>query len=268
MRVISLQPSLQMNETSKNLEEISKMMTEAASERKPDLVVLPENFPLWGARFGADGDFETVYDFLSGLAREFSVNLIGGSFHMKDSESGILYNRCYIFNRNGENIGTYRKRKLFDREFKHNIQPGSDSTVIDIEGWRISVQICADLWYPELSREIQGDCDILAVPAQSVVRNTDFQEYGRILWHNLAMTRSQENAMVTIVADHPVSKKAPYCSGSSSICDPSMSMLTSDVSKIQLKNDGSSGYLALDLDKERLMRFREYRKQRGMLPLE
>ena len=243
-------------------------MLNAASEQGIDLAVLPENFPLWGDKFGADGYFETVYKFLSGLARKFRMYLIGGSFHMKDSGSGVLLNRCYILDRNGENIGTYRKRKLFDREFKHNIQPGTKPTIVDIEGWKVSVQICADLWYPELSRMVQGDCDILAVPAQSVVRNTEFQGYGRALWHNLAMTRSQENSMITIVADHSVSEKAPFCSGSSSICDPSMSMLTSKVNKIQLINDGSPGYLTMDLDKERLLQFREYRKQRGMLPLE
>ena len=268
MRVISIQPALKMYQVEANLTEISNLMEQAAAGNQPDLAVLPENFPLWGDTFGADGVFEKVYDFLSGLSKKYSVNLIGGSFHMKDSESGNFYNRCYVFDRNGEKIGTYCKRKLFDREFKHNIQPGDSSEIVEIEGWNVGIQICADLWYPELSREIMGKCDILAVPAQSVVRNPDFQDYGRTLWHNLTMTRSQENALITIVADHSKSGSAPYCSGSSSICDPSVSMITPDVDKIHVKNDGNSGYISAILDLERLNKFREYRRERGMLPID
>lgn len=268
MRICTLQPEIHPGDTEGNLSSIRGMLEAAAGKNSPDLTVLPENFPFWGSRLGKSGDYQSVLDFLSRLAKDFSMNLIGGSLHHIDPDSGDYHNTCHVFNRGGETVGIYRKRKLFDREIKFGVVPGTEPAVFNLEGWRVAVQICADLWYPELARGIQGEFDILAVPAQSVVRNEDYQEYGRKLWHNLALTRAQENAVVTIVADHPALPRKPYCSGGFSICDPSVSVESADMEAIQLRDDdGAPGMLTTTIDRERLRQFRRYRIERGMLPV-
>jgi len=268
MRVCTLQPEINPGKRDENLKTIRKLL-ESASRAKPfDLAVLPENFPYWGSKFGRGEDFQLVLDFLSRTAEDLSINLIGGSFHHQDPDSGMYHNSCHIFNRKGGHSGVYHKRKLFDREVKFGVIPGTKPVVVNIEGWRVAVQICADLWYPELAREVHGQFDMLIVPAQSVVRNGDYQGYGRNLWHNLAMTRAQENAVVTVVSDHPALPRKPLCSGGFSICDPSMSMLTSDLTEIQLLfDDGAPGFLTQELNLERLREFQKYRTERGMLPI-
>ena len=242
------------------------MTDELAVKESPDLLLLPENFPFWGSRLGKEINADIALDFLRSLAADFSLNLVGGSFHRRDESSGKYLNTSFVLNRKGDITGFYHKRKLFHRELNSEVLSGDKPAVFNIEGWRVAVQICADFWFPELSREILGSFDIIAVPAQSVVRSPEFQTYGRVLWHNLALTRAQENAAVTIVADHPAFEQAPFCSGGSSICDPSLSMMTADLAEIHRKTEGKPGAVCLTIDLERLKKFRLYRAERGILP--
>jgi len=243
------------------------MIESAAKESALDLVILPENFVMWGSEAGIERDPAPIIDFLADLAITYSSYIIGGSFHRLNEITGEYFNTCFVFDRQGEIIGSYSKRKLYDRELKFGVTPGGEPGIFNIEEWRVGILICADLWYPELSRALMERVDIIAVPAQSVVRNSAYQEYGRYLWHALALTRAQENAVITMVADHPALPRKPYCAGGYSICDPSMSVETSDMNKIQLKDcQGMPGFIVAKLDHHRLSTFRQYRADRGLLP--
>ena len=267
LNVCVIQPELHPHNTEENLLDIQRMIESAAKESALDLVVLPENFVMWGSEAGKERDPAPIIDFLADLAKTYSSFLIGGSFHRLDISSNEYFNTCFVFNRQGEIIGSYSKRKLYDRELKFGVSPGVEPGIFEIEEWRVGILICADLWYPELSRAIIERVDIIAVPAQSVVRNSAYQKYGRYLWHALALTRAQENAVVTLTADHPALPRKPFCSGGYSICDPSMSMETSEMDRIQLKDSrGEPGFLIAMLDYRRLSTFRQYRADRGLLP--
>lgn len=265
-RICALQPDIHPGEAEENFESIRRLAEEAAGEFGAlDLMALPENFFLRTAAKYSESAAEAAMEFLRDLAADLSVNLVGGSFHQYQRDEGGFFNVCPVFNRKGEVIGSYRKRKLYDRELKCGVKPGNSAALFDIEGWKVGVLICADFWYPETSREIYTEADIIAVPSQSVVRNPDYRDYGRSLWWSLAMTRAQENAVVTAVADHPSYPRKPYCSGASSICDPSMGIETSSVSVIHRRiEDGSPGALAAEIDKVRLNEFRKYRAEKGM----
>ena len=267
LNICSIQPELHVGDINKNLAEIHGLMYQALGLYETDLIVLPENFIMWGPKRGKTKNPQTILDFLAERAKEFNVFIIGGSFHHLDKNEGKYYNTCYIFNPGGEIICEYSKRKLFGKELEHGISPGKESAIFNIGQWKIGILICADLWFPELTREIMDEAHILAVPAQSVVRNKKYQTYGRNLWHALALTRAQENSMITIVADHPVLPRKPYCAGAYSVCDPSLSSITNDLNRILLKDiNGEPGFIHQQLDYHRLMEFRRHRTQRGLLP--
>ncbi len=266
--VCAVQPQLKRGCAEENFEEIKRFLKSAAAEVQIDLAVLPEHFPMWSDYQGLSSKNEKALLFLQGLAEDLNIYLIGGSFHRLDKSDNALYNTCHIIDRLGEIIGCYHKRKLFDKELKKHVKAGINNVVLEIEGWRVGVLICADLWYPELCREMMDKIDILCVPAESVVRNAEYIDYGRGLWHALALTRAQENAIVTVISDHAASNGNPCVSGGSSITDPSLGYDTDDL-KIIRKTipDGANGYLLTEIDRERLNSFRRYRVERGLLPI-
>ena len=59
-----------------------------------------------------------IWQTLSAIARENHVILIGGSF--PESDGGRLYNSCFIFDENGQQIGRHRKVHLFDVDVAAN----------------------------------------------------------------------------------------------------------------------------------------------------
>lgn len=267
LKICSVQAEFSPVKMQHNFRSLKTLIDRASDGFEPDLVVIPENFVMIGPVHGRKFDAAAALEFLQETAAEFEIILVGGSFHHLDQNNGRYLNSCYIIDSSGNIAGEYHKRKLFDREIHHRVTPGDQNTIIDIGGWKIGILICADLWYPELCREMEGEIDVLAVPAQSIVRSPDYQEYGRKLWHSLALTRSQENSIVVAVSDHSASMNTPFACGGASICDPSASMSENTIESIQLTiDDGSAGFIKTIVDRESLDQFRKYRRQRGLLP--
>jgi len=267
LNICALQAGFARGRLQDNFKSLRALISQASDVAKPDLILLPENFVMTGSGPKRISDPRPYLEFLGDLAAENHALIIGGSFHRLDEESGKTYNSCFIFDRSGNNIGEYRKRRLYYREIHHGVTPGEKMTVVDLDGWKIGVLICADLWYPELCRELIGQIDILGVPAQSVVRNAAYQTYGRKLWHALALIRSQENSIIVAVADHAAGGNAPLACGGASICDPTAALSENTINSIQINlNDGASGFLNTTLNRNSLNTFRKYRQQRGLLP--
>jgi omega-amidase len=135
------------------------------------LVMLPEMFccPYDSSAFPiyAEAEGGPTWQALSDAARRSKVYLVGGS--MPESDSGRIFNTCYIFDPGGQQIGKHRKMHLFDidvsggQRFRESdtLSPGSQVTVVETEFGRLGVAICYDLRFPELARlmALQGAKD-------------------------------------------------------------------------------------------------------------
>ena len=127
---------------------------------KIDFLVLPEIFtcPYDNKCFHefAESDGGTVYRFLSELARDRRMYVIGGS--VPELEDGKLYNTSYVFDRSGALIGKHRKVHLFDIDIEGGqyykesdvLSPGEKMTVFDTEYGKMGVCICFDIRFPDL----------------------------------------------------------------------------------------------------------------------
>lgn len=107
-------------------------------------------------------------DYFRKLSQELSTCLIAGS--LVESEDDRLYNTSYVIDR-GVTLGRYRKRNPVPGELKKGITPGSQSLTVQVDGIRIGVLICGDVFKPELYEE-QGmmDVDIIFIPTTSPYR--------------------------------------------------------------------------------------------------
>ncbi|MBQ9708347.1 MAG: carbon-nitrogen hydrolase family protein [Firmicutes bacterium] len=156
-------------------ETVRRFVTEAAS-KGAQVVTLPE---MWDCPYSNDyfreyaetEDGETV-KFMSDLAKELGIYLIGGSISELDGDK--VYNTSFSFDREGNIIGKHRKTHLFDIDVKGGIRfmesdtltAGDSATLIDTEYGRFGVAICYDVRFPELFRRMALDgAKLILLPA-------------------------------------------------------------------------------------------------------
>lgn len=151
-------------------ESIEKLSSEGA-----DIVVLPEMFsspyntacfPKFAEKSGGD-----TWQRMSVAARKNEVILIAGSVPEFDEDK--IYNTCFIFSKDGNEIAKHRKAHLFDIDIKNGqyfkesdiLSPGDTHTVVDTEFGKIGVAICYDFRFPAFSRKMALEgAKILIVP--------------------------------------------------------------------------------------------------------
>lgn len=138
-----------------------EFFVDVASDSKSDFVIFPELFTLQllsiidecppgeGARRLAEFTPQYV-ELFADLALRYNINIIGGSqFTVED---GKLYNAAYLFLRNGE-IGRQDKLHPTPNEKRWwGVTGGDRIEVFDTDRGKISIQICYDSEFPEVTR--------------------------------------------------------------------------------------------------------------------
>ena len=145
-------------------------MAENAMQDKPDVLLLPE---MWNIGFFprpiedyADKDGEGTRALLSGLARKYQINIVGGSVARLDSATGKIYNTCYIFDRTGQELSSYDKVHLFSPGREDQVfERGRHICTFTLDGHKCGVAICYDLRFGSFLSTIAEDIEILFLPA-------------------------------------------------------------------------------------------------------
>ncbi len=275
IRAAAIQPALEWLRPMPNMVLLRQAAEQAVRQNPVDLLVLPETFTGQPSDYDDGQSARQARQFLATLARACRTNVVGGSIDYQDDDGGRR-NACFVVDRDGREIGRYDKRVLFDREIDTR-RAGTGPGVFTIEGVRVGVLICADLWDPMLARELPGRADLLCVPAKTTVPGEAYVEYAQTLWWNLALTRAMENALPVIVSDwaagrhesrrlieDTVVRDTHFTSGAGTICDPSG---RPDVRKIrQTIARGAPGVLTATIDLDAVARYRRHRESVGLLP--
>ena len=145
-----------------NIEQLAEILADGRTEGA-DFISLPEmwNCPYQTELFPeyAEPEQGDTWLAMSTLARKHNVYLVGGSIPELDDQ-GRVYNTCYVFDREGRQIGKHRKVHLFDiyahgqQVFKESdtLTGGDSFSTFDTEFCRMAVNICFDIRFPESSR--------------------------------------------------------------------------------------------------------------------
>ena len=202
-------------------------MIKTAALNKSDLVVLPEMF-----NCPYDNDKFTEYaeekknskslKSISKAAKSLNLYIIAGS--IPELYGDKLYNSSFIFNRNGEIIGSHRKMHLFDIDipgkisFKESetLSAGNQITLIDTELCKIGVAICYDIRFPELSRlmALKG-AELIVIPGAFNMTT------GPAHWETLIRGRAIDNQLYVAAASPARNEKLSYVAyGNSMVADP------------------------------------------------
>lgn len=188
-----------------NLNE-AKRHIEKAVQQGVQLIVLPEFFAIMGKNemdkvnvCEADGS-GVIQDFLSDMARQHKIWLVGGSMPMATETSDKVRNSCLVFNERGERVARYDKIHLFNLELGNEryheeatIEAGDQVVVIDSPFGRIGLAICYDLRFPELFRAMK-EVDIIVLPSAFTATT------GKVHWEPLIRARAIENLAYVVAA--------------------------------------------------------------------
>ena len=126
----------------------------------------------WGSlerlvRKRSDAFLEVYNDTFGGFAREYGTVVVGGSFYIKDPETGEVRHRAYVFDTDGQVLGYQDKFQLAPGE-EGLATPGTDMTVIDTRQGRLGLLLGRDSLYPELARALAlQNVDVIAGLAAS-----------------------------------------------------------------------------------------------------
>lgn len=195
----------------------ARRLFDAAVKDNPDVVVLPETWNLGffpkNVKDLADIDGEPTCSLLSDLAKEYGINVVGGS--IANNENNQTYNTNYVFDRNGKVISKYHKIHLFSPSGEQEyFEHGNKVSIFELDGLKASTIICYDLRFPELVRSLalQG-IQILFVPAEWPLARVEH-------WKTLLRARAIENQMFVVgVNGAGVANEVKY-GGNSMIIDP------------------------------------------------
>ena len=189
----------------KNLTKAKKFINKAVKQGA-ELVMLPEMFscPYQNEKFReyAEKEGEKTWKFLSNLAENNEIYLIGGSIPEIDNKNNI-YNTSYVFNKKGVEIAKHRKIHLFDIDVKggqtfkesDTLTAGDEITVFSTPYGKMGVIICYDLRFPELSALLsKKGVDLILVPAAFNMTT------GPAHWELLFESKALDNQVYTLGA--------------------------------------------------------------------
>lgn len=145
--------------------QVRRLVKEAIKE-VVDMVGLPEDCV---ARLNEVKDGYDPLSFLSSIAKENNVYLFGATLVL---DKGGVYNRGFLFNRNGNLVNTHDKVVLTPPEEKDGIIAGKTLEVFDTEFGKMAILVCKDsfhryaAWFFEKLRKM--GVDIVLVPSYSI----------------------------------------------------------------------------------------------------
>ena len=194
VKLLAIQMESAIGNVDLNIETVKNLLR-ANLEKYPqvDFVFLPELWTVgWDCPSFPDSA-KTLEDskavkMLKGIAKEFEVNILGGSFVRKDGDK--LFNSSPVINREGKIICIYDKNHLYsyngDTENSY-ITAGENPVMVELEGVKIGISICYDIRFPEIYRAYRkAGADILVDMAA-------WPKSRKVHWDTLAMARAIEN---------------------------------------------------------------------------
>jgi nitrilase len=226
-----------------------------AAEQGASLVLLPEYWAILGQH---DTDklahAETLgngplQEFMSTIARECGIWLIGGTIPLVSNEEGKVRNTLLAYGPDGQLATHYDKIHLFGFsrgteafDESRTIVAGDDVAVLQTSQLRVGLSICYDLRFPELYRAL-APTELLMVPSAFTATT------GRAHWEPLLRARAIENlAWVVAPAQGGLHPNGRRTHGHSMIIDP--------WGEIVAELAEGEGVLLAEIDHARLQRAR------------
>jgi len=174
---------------------------------------------------------------LGEIAKRFGIWLIPGSIVEPAPDNGV-YNTALVFNPSGELVSFYRK--IFPWRPSEPFTMGSEFSVFELPGLgRVGLNICYDIWFPEITRQLTWMGAELIV---NLVRTTTPDRKQELVL-------VQASSIVNQVYILSINAAAPIAVGRSIVTDP-------DGDIVEQALDDSNLFIYTDIDFDRVAQIR------------
>jgi predicted amidohydrolase len=192
MKVALIQLDIAWENKQANFEKTEGIIKEAA-RRGCDVAVLPEMFSTgfsMNVKGIAEDEDGPTSSFLSGVAKKYSINVIGGFTAQGKGPMGK--NVAHAYGRDGGLLASYSKMHPFCLAGEHeHYEAGGGPVVFSLDGMPSSVFICYDLRFPEAMRAVARE-----VNAVFVIANWPSERVEH--WRTLLKARAIENQFFVV----------------------------------------------------------------------
>lgn len=181
---------------------------EEAAAAGAQLISFPEAYPGpatgpldWGGRLESP-----VEEQLAALAKRLGVYLSAGGLEVYEHAADAYYSSQKLYSPDGTILCNYRRVQPDNPDMnayffagRRHVVPGDEIPVIPTSVGRIGLQICGELWVPEIARiqMLQG-ADILLAPVNGRATKTRLMGMWQT-WQHIARARAAENLVYVIV---------------------------------------------------------------------
>lgn len=219
LKVAIVQANQAWEDKTENLKHFEALL-KGVETNQADLIVLPEMFHT-GFTMSAEALAEEMNNsigikWLQSMAKNKNAGIYT-SLIIKEDHS--FFNRGVFVYPSGE-IKTYDKRKRFALAQEDQFYaPGNKNTIVDLKDWKIQLQICYDLRFPEISR---NQIDSHEKPTYDIlIYVANWPEKRNLHWKNLLIARGIENQSYVIGVNRVgTDGKGLNYSGDSCLVDP------------------------------------------------
>jgi len=177
----------------------SKIKNLLSNKEGINLLLLPEMFHT-GFTMNHEAHSERMthsagIDFLHSLGKELNC-AIYTSLIIQENE--LVYNRGVFIDK--EKIAFYDKRKCFGLGGEtDSFTPGENEVIVDFQGWKLNLQICYDLRFPELIRNELNARGVAKYDVLLYVANWPKKRINH--WISLLRARAIENQCYVIACN-------------------------------------------------------------------
>jgi nitrilase len=227
-----------------------------AAQHGARLVLLPEYWSIMGMREAdkiAHAENEQggpIQQFMSDIAREYCIWLIGGTLPMAAPDDGKVLNTTLVYDPSGMQVCRYDKIHLFSftkgeesYDEARTIVHGKNIVGFDAPFGKVGLSVCYDLRFPELYRAL-GDCALVVMPAAFTYTT------GKAHWEILLRARAVENQCYVLASaqggHHPNGRRTW---GHSMLVDP--------WGEVKAVLPEGEGVIVGDIDTSHMQRVRE-----------
>jgi len=240
LKVVGVQAELAWHDARANHNYFAELLGEAPGA---DIYVLPEMFST-----GFSMETKSLAEPMDGPTHQWMVKtakwkkaVICGSVIIV--EKGHYYNRFIWVDSSGK-TQFYDKRHRFTMAGEHeHFNAGNEQVIVEINGWKIMLQVCYDLRFPVWSRNTQNYDAVIYVANWPAPRTS--------AWSKLLLARAIENQCYVVGVNRVgVDGNDIDYTGASVIVDPKGDVI-SDL------DDGKEGFVDAVFYKEELERFRK-----------
>lgn len=193
LRITIVQFDQKWEDASANYKSIERLLLNCP---ETDIIVLPEMFHTgfsMNTNLAEEWNNNESLTILKNWSRKFNA-AIYTSFMVSENEH--FYNRG-IFVEPSSKVWHYDKRRSFGLGGEDKVfTEGTTETIVDFKGWKLNLQICYDLRFPEL---IRNRIEASGQPAYDVLLYVaNWPSKRRFHWKTLLQARAIENQCYTV----------------------------------------------------------------------